>query len=159
METTQVLPKVVPCFSGKDGVTQTSNDEVPDSKGEGMDGEDDVTSIPTGIATLISNTIVSGTFRFIRLHVYNMATFQHAQLLGHRLQNLPLVELFGVFSVNRKTKCYHKVTVSAKCLHVNRALVSWDLGSQLHILTKFTPLGQGPLRLFPSVVNTVKTAR
>ena len=71
---------------------------VPDSKGEGMDGEDDVTSIPIGIATLISNTIVSGTFRFIRLHVYNMATFQNAQLLGHRLQNLPLVELYGVFS-------------------------------------------------------------
>ena len=102
METTQVLPEVVPCFSGKDGVTQTSNDEVPDSKGEGMDGEDDLTSIPTGIATLISNTIVSGTFRFIRLHVYNMATFQHAQLLGHRLQNLPLVELFGVFSCKQK---------------------------------------------------------
>ena len=61
--------------------------------------EDDLTPIPTGIATLISNTIFSGTFYLSAyMHVYNMATFQNAQLLGHRLQNLPLVELYGVFS-------------------------------------------------------------
>ena len=101
-------------------------DEVPDSKGEGMDGEDDLTSIPTGIATLISNTIVSGTFCFIRLHVYNMATFQHAQLLGHRLQNLPLVKLFGVFSCKQKDQMLSQSYGFSKMS--NRALVSWGSG-------------------------------
>lgn len=103
METTLMLPEVLPCFSSKDGEMQTNNDEGSDSEEEWMNAEDDVTSIPTWNAIFILNTTVSGTSCFTHLHVCNKATYLKCSTLVTVFKSSHLyIKLFSMFSCKQK---------------------------------------------------------